>query len=300
MKLVGLMPARNEAWCIGLSARVALLWCDELVILNHASTDETVDIVAELQREHPSRVHLISVPVDTWTEMEHRQMLLDRARMAGATHIAIVDADEILTGDLLSMCEGRAWFMNGQMHTVAMGRGSSILQLPGYNLRSSLTRYHSNGTWGQRWFSVAFKDSERLYWFHKGRNVEQFHHREPFGQTLIPYRPIAQGRGGVMHLWGVTDRHLRAKHRAYRIQETLRWPEKSHEEIERMYSWWRTGMTSSEPQTWQFADVPESWWSPYSHLMKYLDLERIPWQEAWCDEMIARHGLQRLEGLSVQ
>ena len=97
------MPARNEAWCIGLSARVALLWCDELVILNHASTDETVDIVAELQREHPSRVHLISVPVDTWTEMEHRQMLLDRARMAGATHIAIVDADEILTGDLLSM-----------------------------------------------------------------------------------------------------------------------------------------------------------------------------------------------------
>ena len=32
MKLVGIMPVRNEDWCLDLTARAALMWCDELVI----------------------------------------------------------------------------------------------------------------------------------------------------------------------------------------------------------------------------------------------------------------------------
>ena len=41
MKLICLMPARNEDWIIGLSARAALMWCDELIVMDHASTDRT-------------------------------------------------------------------------------------------------------------------------------------------------------------------------------------------------------------------------------------------------------------------
>ena len=93
MKLISTMPVRNEAWVVGLSARVALMWCDELVILNHHSTDSTVEIIAELQRAEPGRVHLISTPDAQWNEMQHREMMLDLARGKGATHIAIVDAE---------------------------------------------------------------------------------------------------------------------------------------------------------------------------------------------------------------
>jgi hypothetical protein len=39
MKLIGLMPVRGEDWILGLSARAALMWCDELVILLHSCTD---------------------------------------------------------------------------------------------------------------------------------------------------------------------------------------------------------------------------------------------------------------------
>jgi hypothetical protein len=143
MKLVALMPVRNEDWVLGLSARVALMWCDHLVVLDHASTDRTPAILRSL----PPSIRVASSCLRNndglWDEMGHRQWLLEVARAENATHIAIVDADEILTANLLGTV--------GPM-IEKLPRGS-ILELPGYNLRGSLTRYHANGIWGNRWFS---------------------------------------------------------------------------------------------------------------------------------------------------
>src|SRR5580658_3305586 len=95
------MPVRNEAWVLGLSARVALMWCDELVILLHACTDATSDIVRGLIQEFSERINPIWDRDPTWDEMAHRQTMLESARWCGATHIAIIDADEVLTGNLI-------------------------------------------------------------------------------------------------------------------------------------------------------------------------------------------------------
>lgn len=105
-----------------------------------------------------------------------------------------------------------------------------------------------------------------------------------------------------MHLWGSSERRLVAKHRAYRIQERLRWPDKPAAQIEEMYSWathGRPGFALDQPDTWAFKDVPESWWKPYEHLMHHLDINAVPWQEQWCDEMIQKHGIETFKGLSV-
>jgi glycosyltransferase involved in cell wall biosynthesis len=58
MKIVTIMPVRNEAWCLGLTARAALMWCDELVILDHASTDRTAEIASEIAGECSCRTCL--------------------------------------------------------------------------------------------------------------------------------------------------------------------------------------------------------------------------------------------------
>src|ERR1700679_1270037 len=102
MKLVACMLARNGDWVIGLSARVALMWCDELVVVDHASTDRTRQILIEVRDEHgfPDRVHYLSDCQPRWDEMNQRQEMLEVAREHGATHCAIVDADEILTGNV--------------------------------------------------------------------------------------------------------------------------------------------------------------------------------------------------------
>jgi hypothetical protein len=289
MKLVGLMPVRNEAWVLGLSARAALMWCDALVILDHASTDGTRAIIFDLLGEFPGRVIYERVDDAEWREMQHRQFMLETARERGATHIAIIDADEVLTGHI---------FETTRFNILLGLENRAILQLPGYNLRGSINGYHSNGIWGNRWFSTVFIDNARLSW-----NGDQFHHREPKGIELKAYRPMAQGQGGVMHLWGASERRLRAKSALYKITERLRWPDKPVYEIEEMYSWAihgsdnRTGIGT--PATWAYRDVPSEWWAPYAHLMHYLDLDSEPWQEQECRRMVALHGADRFAGLDL-
>jgi Glycosyl transferase family 2 len=299
MNLVGLMPVRNEDWILGLSARVALMWCDRLVILNHASTDRTGQICNELMREcagdateYPGgRIRVITLRGEQWDEMQHRQKMLDWARensesAASATHIALIDCDEILTGNLIG---------NIREHVAALSIGQ-MLTLPLYNLRGGLNRYHLNGIWGQRTVSVAFKDVNTAAW--KGNT---FHHREPHGVQWVRVNPVQQGDGGVMHLWASSLDRLRAKHRLYRVTERVRWPEKAVSEIEREYAQSEAGRPwiGDTPDKWTFADVPEAWWTLYQGLMGHVKLENEPWQNAEADRIIELHGRDFFAGLSV-
>lgn len=294
MKLVGMMLARNEDWIIGLSARVALMWCDGLVVLDHASTDRTPQIIQGLMDEYGlQRFRGSRIESQSWDEMNHRQFLYDQARAMGATHVAIVDADEILTGNMLN-CIGAQ---------VEQLRPGCILRVSGYNLRGSITRYHSTGIWANRTFSLAFLDAADLCW-----QGDRFHHREPFSNTGKPFpreetiwRNGRQG-GGIMHLWGASERRLKAKHAWYKMTERLRWAIKSAEQIDQMYSWAIRGSGSARdnPTYWQFSSTPAEWWAPYTELMfKHLDVDADPWQEKACREMIEQHGRDKFTGLDL-
>jgi hypothetical protein len=291
MNLVGLMPCRNEDWVLALSARVALMWCDRLVILNHASTDDTDRIVSQLTGEFKNRVESLYIHAQQWDEMNHRQQMLQAARcygaeISGATHIAIIDADEILTGNLLS----------GIRERVAALSAGQMLQLPGYNMRGGLNRYHLNGVWGQRWFSTAFKDVNTAAW--KG---DKFHAREPQGVRWEGWKPVKQGEGGTMHLWGASERRLIAKHALYQITEALRWPDKDRDTIRREYSQALVGRPwiGDSPKSWTFQHTPDDWWTPYFPLLHHLHVDAEPWQEAEVKRLVAEHGTARFQGLDL-
>jgi hypothetical protein len=295
------MPVRNEDWILGLSARVALMWCDRLVILNHASTDGTARIINELGAEYRGRIISLGHGRTEWDEMSDREWLLGFARAnggeTGATHIALIDADEILTGNLISGI---------RQHIEELPLGV-MMTLPLYNLRGGLNRYHLNGIWGQRTLSVAFKDVNTAAW--KGNT---FHRREPPSMSWhhrTPH-PIRQGAGGVMHLWGCSERRLTAKHALYKVNEVLQ-----HEPLEGAESWraaiefeysqWRDGRPArgDTPDTWTYGEVPAEWWTyrdlPLAaHLPgEYLDCE--PWQEAEVRRLVAEHGKERFAGLDL-
>jgi hypothetical protein len=183
-----------------------------------------------------------------------------------------------------------------------------MLQCPLYNARGSHNRYHVNGTWGNRWITVAFVDDIRLHW-----RGDTFHKREPMGLNLNPWRPIRQGHGGVIHLWGASERRLRAKHALYKMTETLRWPAKPKAQIDAYYNqaMFSTGenvvmkgrsQSVTMPELgWKFAEMPEEWWKPYAEmgLMKCLHIDAAPWQEKKCQELIDEHGAARFVGLDL-
>lgn len=289
MKLIATIPCRNEAWCIGLSARVALLWCDEIVVLDHCSTDRSASIILDVanEPEHKGRVHLIAEADPKWDEMQHRQRMLEYARHKGATHIAIVDADEVLTANTVREAGIRAFPQPGV-----------ILQLPGYNLRGGLNRYHSNGIWGNRFFSTVFEDWPRAHW-----GGDTFHQREPRGGTLQVHRPIAHGQGGILHLWAASERRLIAKHALYKCNERLRWPQKPVTAIEKMYNWAIKGDPTvpayGTPATWKYAETTEAWLAPYKNLLQYLDIHAVPWQERETIRLVGLHGREAFRGLDL-
>lgn len=295
MNLVGLMPVRNEGWILRLSARVALSWCDAVVLCDHKSTDDTADILASLTDEFGERVKLMYWNYDGWQEMAQRQAMLDEARKLKPSHIAIIDADEVLTANLVPTIREHIEFMPR----------NAMLELPGYNLRQGW-RYHANGLWGKRWFSTAFVDGPTLGW-----SGDRFHSRKPGGRAWFIWQPVRQHEGGILHFWGFDVRRLRAKHALYKVTERIQWPGKPVQLIEREYNQWRSRedclwRNHREPE-WEYAEVPDEW-APGIELNPSdsrflrtcaLALDQEPWQEDEVRRLVEKHGRAKFDGLDL-
>lgn len=281
LKLVATIPVRNEAWVLGASLRVALRWCDEICVLNHCSTDRTGDIIAEVAEEYPGRVTVIYESDPSWHEMHHRQRLLEAARKRGATHIALVDADEILCGNLLP-------YIRDEVERLKPGQYlHSAMTCPW----RSLDQLRIDGRiWANRWdLALAFADDPGLSWH--ANNGYDHHHRQPFGAQLA--RRLYHFPGGVMHLQFASWRRLTAKHARYKMMERVKYPAKRVEDIDRMYS-----MALNENGL-QVAEIPSQWWEPYQNLRLLIDLYSDPWQEAECRRLWMRYGAEVFAGLNL-
>jgi glycosyltransferase involved in cell wall biosynthesis len=281
MKLIALMPARNEAWTIGLSLRAALRWCDEAVVLNHASTDETPAILAEIAAEHPGRVEILTESDGTWREMSHRQRLLDAAHARGATHCAIVDADEVLTGNLLAHVRPAIERLPAGVYLrtrmLAMWRGTTVYR-------------DDRSIWSNRDdLALAFPLTDGISWH--DNNGYDHHHREPYG--VRPGGRMLMEPGGVMHLQFASWRRLVAKHCIYKMVERIRWPEKSVTHIDSLYS------QALDEDRLVTRTAPAGWWKPYADIIGHLRLDHVPWQEAECRRLWAEYGAEYFAGLNL-
>lgn len=280
MNLVAIMPARNEGWVIGLSARAVLMWCDSLVVLDHASTDDTSAVIDAVSHEHPGRVFVIRESSPEWKEMHHRQSLLEYARMIGGTHIAPVDADEILSANLIDGIRGR-------IEALAPG---TFCGIPMKNLHRSINRYRAdNSAFGsQAGTMLAFADAPHLAW--QPRNGYDHHQRSPHGSRM---GQMIRCEGGLLHLQFASWRRLLAKHAAYKCMERVKYPQKSLHQIDETYS------LAPNENGLRLAEVPAEWWSRYAPLMQHLDLDREPWHAAEVRRLIADYGRNHFEPMNL-
>jgi hypothetical protein len=308
LKIVATMPVRNEAWVLGLTLRAALMWCDEVIVLDHASADGTRDVITEVQRSFigraaPDRVVFVRWDDSAWDEMAQRQWMLMLARGRGATHIAILDADELVTGNLVSQMRG----------LVERTPANTILELPQINVRGSISTMHASGVWASCATAVTFQDSPACCWKADGHGYEH-HHRAPYG---IPERnicrPVSRGNGGLFHLQMLDEKRLRAKQLLYCLNDVRKLRAgivgpagNSPEAIRRYYSAAVYGDLLRCDQTdgrkpvgiFETAPVPASWWNPYTHLFPYLHASEEPWQLPESRRIVSEHpGI--LEGLDT-
>jgi len=191
MRLIALMPVRNEDWVIGLTSRAVLQWVDHLVVLEHANRDATADILREVAQEYPDRVTVLNEPGETWTEMAHRQRLLEEGRRQGGTHFALIDADELLAGG--STCD----FIRGCTDQLAPGK---FCLVPLRAMWRTLLQYRQDASvWSRARATVTFADHPSLCWQTAGGY--DYHHREPYGSTLGRYSLIGGLDFEVNAIW---------------------------------------------------------------------------------------------------
>jgi hypothetical protein len=96
MKVITLVPVKNEAWVLRCTLKNFLKFSDEVIILDDSSTDETVNIV----KQFPHTQIVSFTKQEEFVNMSvRRRQLLELGREAGGTHFVFLDADELLTAN---------------------------------------------------------------------------------------------------------------------------------------------------------------------------------------------------------
>jgi len=287
MKIVGLTVVRNEAWIIGLTLRTALRWVDEEVVLLHACSDGTREIVDKVAAENPGRVTILEEKDPVWMEMDHRQRTLDRGRERGGTHFAIIDADELPTSNIIGQLRG--WC--GRL------RPAQLLDLPMIPVWDGLEMYRCDpgGIWSGTWITLAFRDFEALFWKAKDDGY-QYHSRPPYRSLCeVPDRLRFLDReteGGIMHLQFASKRRFLAKHAHYKMEEVVRWPGREPNiVIDRKYS-----VVTKEDGA-KLKECRPEWWEGYDKQL--VDLEHVPWHEAECKKMWKQYGPGKFKWMNL-
>lgn len=285
MKLVGLMHVRDEQWVLGASVPAALRLVDELVVIDHASTDRTPAILREMTRSHPGRITLGAFEGRHYHEAGMRQACLDLGRSIGGTHFFWIDADEIVTANALER-------VRSAMAGLTPGQG---LELPWIAMWESLDYHRQDGSvWTNNFKRFGFADHPDLR-FRAYSDGYDMHQPTPELSEFASLRPlVTQAEGGVMHLQFADRRRLIAKHAWYKMSETVRFPgRKSAGEVDATYNEAVTTRGLGRVRT------PSHWWAGYAHLRASIDLDDAPWHEREVLRFWREHGPAAFEGLEL-
>jgi len=285
MKLIGVMPVRNEQWILGASLPAVLMLVDELIVLDHASADATPRIIARHAREHPGRVHRVDWSGRHYNEVAVRQRLLEAAREAGGTHVFMIDADEFVSGNQIEP-------IRAAMRALEPGQG---LELPWLAMWESLDHYRDDDSvWTENFQMFAFADRPGVE-YRPLQDGYDMHGQIPRGLDRPFARPIASQReGGVMHLQFANRRRLLAKHVWYKMHDTVRFPgRETPEQLNERYGHMidASGLATRE--------VENSWWRPYRGLRARIRFDDRPWHEDEIVRLWREHGPEVFEGLEL-
>ena len=259
MKIVCGMAAKSEDWVIGLTARAALLWCDELIVLNHNSEDATQQTLEDI----PGRITILPEPDPVYHPLRFYQKLIATAASMGATHVAMLDADEMLTGNLLSSVRD----------IVSALPASTAWEVPWIPVRDTL---HGRDVTGPRAYyrtGFVFPLSPDIQYPQIATGDYDMHHsRLPLNMRMHSLVHTPED-GGLLHFQYLDAHRLRAKEVLWKMMEMSRWP--GRRSAEWLNGWYDAAVYEQGETT----NMPDSWWEPYCQWEQYVKIGIESWAE---------------------
>lgn len=228
MKIVAGILTKNEDWCLKATIPAALDWCDEVVIYDDNSTDNSQEIIQAFVNEYKGRVFYYRNSEDSefWDEMDKREELNYFVKAQNPNVFALVDADEILTVPLRTEIRSFLdYIKEDQVLALPMG-------CPWDNLEQIRVDHCS---WTScRWTTAIKIGQKELSW--RPRDGYHHHNRVPPGITM---NFMKNATSFNTHLQFANLPRRKSKHDYYKITELLRWgktrPESSAHALNKKY-----------------------------------------------------------------
>jgi len=203
MKIIALIPVKNESKILPSCIKNLKTWVNEIVIYDDHSTDASAEVARSLG------CHVITENYKAeagWPEYEIRERLLREGRTLGGTHFVGIDADEAFT----------LAFTKGKEYLSSMSPGDS-LSLRWITLWKDATTERIDGIYSKLYKQFIFCDdgvSHHQYAFlGVGRTPQS-----PTGKVIETPHDL----GGVLHyqfaLWNQTQ----IKQAWYRCSELIK------------------------------------------------------------------------------
>ncbi len=145
MKIITLVPVKNEAWILPHSLKNYSTFSDHIIVADQSSTDGTQDICKQFEK-----VTLIQNPFTGHTN-QIRWLLLDEARkLPGNNLIIYLDADELLSPACIQ-----------EMQEKVREEGTGI-KAEWVQLFPTYSSYRIDGVWEHNYKEFAFLDDRIL------------------------------------------------------------------------------------------------------------------------------------------
>lgn len=221
MKIIVLMPVRNEEWILERTLEADSLFADHIIVGDQGSIDKTPEIC----KKFPKVVYLTN-PEEYPGKKNRRQILLDKARqLFGAGNIIFcLDADEVPTGNIL---EDSSW--KDSLESLKIGQS---MMLEWMNLWRSPKKYcDDNSIWKKSFRYFIFKDDGRTNY--ALGDVHESRVPSAFLENPLKYKDVK-----IMHFHFVLWNRMLSKQQHCRIMEKRVFPKKSFLAINTRY--WNT------------------------------------------------------------
>ena len=278
-KIVGLIPARNEAPFIEQCLRALALYTDAIVYLDDASTDNTLKIVQSLASELNIE-QIISKKRWYRDEPGDRNKLLQAGREIGGTHFIVIDADEMLTANFLQNN-----FLRKKILELQPGEKICLNWI---QLWRSLDYYRfDNSVWTNNYKDFIFCDDTICSY-----NSEFIHtSRTPYtGGKIFTYTGY---KHGMLHFQFVNWRNLLIKQAWYRCLERIRQPNKSDKAINERYA------PSKNENQLGTSPSPSYWFNKYNFFDRTICDRPEQWKEKQILEWFEQYGQEHFAGLDI-
>ncbi|MEX0940425.1 MAG: glycosyltransferase family 2 protein [Candidatus Babeliales bacterium] len=282
-KIIGLVQVRNEENIIEQYLRALSCYTDAIVVLDDASSDDSLFIVCSLAEQLNIEKILTQKQStrESGNESDNSQLLLKAGRQIGGTHFIVIDADEIFTANCM-----KNNYLRNQILSLQTGEKIEMVWI---QLWRDIYHYRCDDScWSWLYKSIIFCDDKHCSyeknWLHASRIPQNLN-----GKT---YR-IPGYQYGFMHFQFVNWKNLLIKQAWYRCLERIREPDKSSLEINKRYA------PSKDEKALKTLSAPKEWFEGYEFLDFSVFNKPVLWRKEQVLNWFIQYGKKYFKELDI-